>query len=88
MRSCYLSVSCPGAWLGMQLSLPKAPAPPNDSAGSTVLVWVPTSYSDRALQSHTHRHTCLIGYFARPGPTAMFSTDSVHAALEHMLGQI
>lgn len=29
MRSCYLSVSCSGAWLGMQLSLPEAHAPLN-----------------------------------------------------------
>lgn len=66
-----------------------------DSAGSTVLVWVPTSYSDRVLQSHTHRHTCLIGYFARPGPTANLSriitahlrVTNNTISLEHVLGQ-
>lgn len=37
MRSCYLGVSCPGAWLRMQLSLPTPMPRRTDSVGSTVL---------------------------------------------------
>lgn len=76
MRSCYLTMSNPGAWLGMQLSLPTTPMPrQTHSAGSTgpskagrlpdcqsKEVGSQRHYSDRVLHALTHRQTCPIGY--------------------------
>lgn len=70
MRCCYLGVSCPRclAWDAAIITKGSCPAertrPAARSKKAPSVGWVPlpTSYSNRVPQSHTHRHTCLIGY--------------------------